>query len=68
MKLLNIGFPDSSPMKRVREDAKSRGILIDVTQGRKTRSIVLLDSGHLVLSGIQTETLAQRTLNQEELG
>lgn len=72
--LLNIGFgnyvissrvvaivtPTSSPMKRLREDAKADGRLIDATQGRKTRSIVITDSGHVVLSAIQAETISQR--------
>lgn len=73
-KLLSLGFgntvmvsrvvavinPDSSPMKRLREEAKKSGVLIDVTHGRKTRSIVITDSHHVILSAIQTETIAQR--------
>lgn len=72
--LLNIGFgnyvvaarvvaivnPTSSPMKRLREDAKGEGRLVDATQGRKTRSIIVTDSGHVVLSAIQAETIGQR--------
>lgn len=72
--LLNIGFgnlmvaervvalfnPASSPMRRLREDAKEAGKLIDATQGRKTRCIVLTDSGHVVLSAVQPETIRQR--------
>ncbi|MEZ0328532.1 MAG: DUF370 domain-containing protein [Dissulfuribacterales bacterium] len=71
---LNIGFgnvvvaerivaivnPASSPMKRLREEAKNLGKLIDATEGRKTRSILVLDSDHIVLSALQTETIAQR--------
>ncbi|EPR41451.1 UPF0296 protein [Desulfovibrio sp. X2] len=78
--LLNIGFgnfvvasrvvaivtPTSSPMKRLREDAKTEGRLIDATQGRKTRSIVITDSGHVVLSAIQAETVGQRFGQPEE--
>jgi extracellular matrix regulatory protein A len=74
MMLLNVGFgnfvaadrvlailnPESSPMKRLREEAKSRGYLVDGTQGRKTRALVLLDSGNLILSGVQADTLANR--------
>ncbi len=80
MKILNVGFgnyvfidrilgilnPESSPMKRLRDEAKSRGNLVDATQGRKTRAILLLDTGHVVLSGIQEETLAQRIIAQKE--
>lgn len=73
-KLLNIGFgnsvvssrvvaivsPSSSPMKRLREEAKDEQRLIDATQGRRTRSIVITDSNHVVLSAVQAETIAQR--------
>ncbi len=72
--LINIGFgnvvsahrviaiisPDSSPMKRLREEAKERGKLIDATEGRKTRSIIITDSDHVILSALQTETITQR--------
>ena len=72
--LLNIGFgnfvvnsriiaivnPTSSPMRRLREDSRKEGRLIDATQGRKTRSIIVTDSNHCVLSAIQAETIAQR--------
>lgn len=74
MKLLNIGFgnavsmdriiaiisPDSAPVKRMIQDAKDRGILIDATYGRKTRTVVITDSGHIILSGIQTDTITGR--------
>lgn len=73
-KLLNIGFgnavvmnrvvaivgPTSAPMRRLREEAKQAGRLIDATQGRKTRSIILTDSNHCILSAIQPETISQR--------
>ncbi|MEK6692408.1 MAG: DUF370 domain-containing protein [Nitrospirota bacterium] len=73
-RLINIGFgnavlsnrvvaivtPDSSPMKRLKDEAKERGKLIDATQGRKTRSIIITDSDHVILSAIQAETLTQR--------
>ena len=76
-KLLNIGFnngvvasriiailnPTSSPMKRLREDARERGLLIDATQGRKTRSIIITDSSHIILSAIQAETISNRLLD-----
>lgn len=74
IKLINIGFgnsvssrrvvaivtPDSSPMKRLKDEAKERGKLIDATQGRKTRSIIITDSDHVILSAIQAETVTQR--------
>ncbi len=77
--LLNIGFgnfvvnarvvaivnPASSPMRRLREDARSGNRLVDATQGRKTRSIVITDSNHVILSAIQAETISQR-FSQEE--
>ncbi len=73
-RLLNIGFgnsvvaerivaivnPSSAPMKRLREEARDSGRLIDATQGRRTRSIIVTDSNHIVLSAIQAETIAQR--------
>lgn len=74
IKLLNIGFgntvianrviaivsPSSAPMKRLKEDAKQNNKLVDVTMGRRTRAIIITDSGHVVLSGVQAETIAQR--------
>ncbi len=73
-KLLNIGFgnmvvadrvvaiisPNSSPMRRLKDDARNERHLLDATQGRRTRSFVVLDSNHIVLSAIQYETLSQR--------
>jgi len=78
--LLNIGFgnyvvnsrviaivnPASSPMRRLREDAKETQRLVDATQGRKTRSIIVMDSGHVVLSAIQAETISQRFSQDED--
>ncbi len=78
-KVLNIGFgntvlisrivaivsPNSAPMKRLREDAKEARRLIDATQGRKTRSIIITDSNHVILSAIQAETIAQRIDGQD---
>jgi extracellular matrix regulatory protein A len=74
LKLLNIGFgnsvvttrvvaivnPGSSPMRRLREDARTGNRLIDATQGRKTRSLIITDSNHVILSAVQTETITQR--------
>nr|WP_272881687.1 DUF370 domain-containing protein [Fundidesulfovibrio soli] len=78
--MLNIGFgnfvvssrvvaivnPASSPMRRLREDAKDTQRLVDATQGRKTRSIIVTDSGHVVLSAIQAETISQRFSQEDE--
>ncbi len=72
--LVNIGFgnvvsaarviaivtPGSSPMKRLREEAKKRGKLVDATEGRRTRSIIITDSDHIILSALQAETITQR--------
>ena len=72
--LLNIGFGNtvvlskvvailttgSAPIKRLKDDAKASGRLIDATQGRKTRSVIITDSNHVILSGIQAETVATR--------
>ena len=79
MKLLNIGFgnmvstdrliaivsPDSAPIKRMIQEGRDRGVLIDATFGRKTRSVVIMDSDHIVLSAIQPDTVAAR-LNGKE--
>ena len=53
-------------MKRLREDARAEGRLIDATQGRKTRSILVTDSNHVILSSIQPETISQRFAQEEE--
>lgn len=72
--LINIGFgnvvavkrvvavvtPGSSPMKRLREEARSAGMLVDATEGRRTRSMIVTDSNHLILSALQAETITQR--------
>ena len=78
--LLNIGFgnfvatarvtaivnPASSPMRRLREEARADKRLIDATQGRKTRAIIITDSNHVILSGIQAETLGARLRFEED--
>ena len=74
MKLINIGFgsmvaagrvlsimdPDSAPIKRVVQEAKERGMLVDASYGRKTQSVILMDTDHVILSAMTPETLAQR--------
>ena len=74
MKLINIGFgsmiaagrvlsvlePESAPIKRVGQEAKERGMLIDASYGRKTRSVILMDTDHVILSAMTPEELAQQ--------
>lgn len=62
-KIVAIIMPDSSPIKKLKEEAKELGRLINVTQGRKTRSIIITDSGHVILSGIQAETITHRYMS-----
>jgi regulator of extracellular matrix RemA (YlzA/DUF370 family) len=59
-RILAIVKPNSSPMKKLKDEAKTNNRLIDVTEGRRTRSIVILDSNHVILSSVQRETLTQR--------
>ena len=80
MKLINIGFgnmvaagrvvamvsPESAPIKRIIQDAKERGILIDATYGRRTRAVLVMDSEHVILSAVQPETVANRMSDDEE--
>ena len=81
LQLLNIGFgnsivlsrvvtiltPGSAPMKRLKDDAKAAGRLVDATQGRKTRAIIVTDSNHVILSGVQAETIALRANSDEQI-
>ncbi len=80
MKFINVGFgnmvaadrvvalasPDSAPVKRLVQDAKDDGRAIDVTCGRRTRSVIITDSEHVILSAIQTETISNRLENSGE--
>lgn len=59
-RVVSIALPSSAPMRRLREDARAEGRLIDATQGRKTRAIIVTDSNHVILSAIQAETIGQR--------
>ena len=59
-RIVAIISPDSAPVKRIVQEARERGALIDATYGRRTRAVVITDSGHVVLSAIQPETLAHR--------
>ena len=79
MKLINIGFgnlvsasrmvaivsPDSSPIKRIIQEAKEKGMLIDATHGRRTRAVIITDSDHIILTYLQSETVANR-INDED--
>ena len=74
MQLINIGFgniilaeriiaiisPDSAPVKRMIKESKDNGKIIDATCGRKTRAVIIMDSGHIILSAVQPETVAGR--------
>ena len=80
MRLINIGFgnmvsanrlvaivsPESAPIKRIIQDAKERGTLIDATYGRRTRAVIVTDSDHVILSVVQPETVANRLNDREE--
>ena len=81
MKLINIGFgnmvsasrliaivsPESAPIKRIIQDAKDRGTLIDATYGRRTRAVIITDSDHVILSAVQPETIGNRLDKGEDL-
>lgn len=78
MKLINIGFgnmvsadrviavvsPESAPIKRIIQNAKERGMLIDATHGRRTRAVLITDSDHVVLTYLQSETVANRLIDE----
>ena len=81
MKFINIGYgnmvavnrivtlvsPDSAPIKRMVQDAKDEGRVIDVTCGRKTRAVIITDSEHVILSALQAETIANRLDDGEDM-
>ena len=81
MKLINIGFgnmvnasrlvaivsPESAPIKRIIQGSKERGMLIDATHGRRTRAVIITDSDHVILTYLQSETVANR-LNEYDDG
>lgn len=80
MKLINIGFgnmvsanrliaivsPESAPIKRIVQEAREKGMLIDATYGRRTRAVIIMDSDHVVLCAVQPETVANR-LDEDEV-
>jgi len=59
-KVVAVFSPESAPMRRLREEAKDRKMLLDATQGRKTRAIIVTETDHVILSAVQVETLMQR--------
>lgn len=81
MKLINIGFgsmvaanrllaivaPDSAPIKRVIQEARDRGMLVDASFGRKTKAVILMDTDHVILSAIPTETICARWMDKQEI-
>lgn len=81
MQLINIGFgnivsanriitiisPESAPIKRIIQDAKENGNAVDATCGRRTRAVLIMDSGHIILSALQPETIATRIDKDEEI-
>lgn len=78
IKLVNIGFgnivaanriisiisPESAPIKRIIQEARDKGMLVDATYGRRTRAVVVVDSGYIILSAVQPETVANRLVAQ----
>ncbi len=64
-RLIAIVGPDSAPIKRMIQESREKGLLIDGTYGRRTRSVILMDSDHVVLSAIQPETIANRLSSRE---
>ena len=80
MKLINIGFgnivsanrlvaivsPESAPIKRIIQDARDTGKLVDATYGRRTRAVIIMDSEHVILSAVQPETVANRLETEDE--
>lgn len=81
IKLVNIGFgnivaanrivaivsPESAPIKRIIQEAREKGTLIDATYGRRTRAVIIVDSGHVVLSAVQPETVANRLASKDTI-
>lgn len=67
-RLISIIGPESAPVKRVIQEARERGMLIDASCGRRTRAVLIADSGHVILSAIQSETIANRLRNLDEEG
>lgn len=81
IRLVNIGFgnivsanrivsvvsPESAPIKRIIQEARDRGMLIDATYGRRTRAVIITDSDHVILSAVQPETVAHRLAAKDQM-
>ncbi len=81
IRLINIGFgnivaanrivsivsPESAPIKRIIQEARDRGMLIDATYGRRTRAVIITDSDHIILSAVQPETVAHRLILKDSI-
>lgn len=65
-RLVAIVSPESAPIKRIIQDARKRGTLIDATYGRRTRAVIITDSDHVILSAVQPETVANRLDDEDE--
>ena len=65
-RVLSILAPDAAPIKRVIQEAKDRGMLIDASYGRKTKSVLLMDTDHVILSAVSPETITARVMGREE--
>nr|WP_221211978.1 DUF370 domain-containing protein [Anoxybacillus rupiensis] len=66
-RIISIVNPDSAPIKRIVQDARECGKLVDATHGRRTRAVIIMDSDHVVLSSVQPETVAHRLYEREDL-
>jgi regulator of extracellular matrix RemA (YlzA/DUF370 family) len=64
-RVIAIVTPGSAPIKRMRDEAKKTGKLVDATEGRRTRSIIITDSDHIILSALQSETITQRFMEEK---
>lgn len=65
-KLVAIVSPESAPIKRIVQEARDKGMLIDATYGRRTRGVIVMDSDHVILSAVQPETVANRMIERED--
>lgn len=79
IKLINVGFgnmvsanriitavsPESAPLKRLIQESRDKGVLVDATYGRRTRAVIVMDSGHIILTALQPETIANRINTKE---
>ena len=67
IRLIAIVSPESAPIKRMVQEARDRGVLVDATYGRRTRAVLITDSDHIILSALQPETVASRLGGREEM-